>query len=681
VTVQRGFNLHGHTFRSLVAMSLAAGLLAAGAAGAAAAAPAAKTKVSAHATPSTAHIGSVLVVSGVVSPRGAGAASVQRLVGHSWRTIGHAKVSAKGAYTLSLRAPKTAASWTLRVVRPASKAISAGASAALHVRIVKAIYAVTATTAASVSAGQPIVVTGKVSPKATGTLWLQRLQGRTWLNFASTKLTNSSSYAIRTTRPAGSYRLRVVKAFSAKVAGGISRAATVTVTAVAAPVGPSVTTTSLPAASVNVAYTATLTASGGSAPYAWVVLSGSLPLGLTLSTAGVVSGKPTASATSRFTVAALDSAAKVATAALSLVVGPSPFLSHTVRGWGLNDLGQLGNGTTTPTPVNISVGVLGLTGVVSTAGGYKSGYAMRDDGTVWAWGSNGQGELGNGSLSDSDVPVQVAGLTDVTAIAVVYVTVLALKADGTVWAWGDGSHGALGSATITQSRVPVQVSGVTGVTAIAMAGATGYALKADGTLWAWGDNQYGELGDGSALPAADRATPGRVGSLAGVKAIAVGTRTAFALMSGGTVQAWGLGTEGELGNGGSLSSSTPVAVNTITGVTAIGAGENNGYAISGGNVWAWGANLSGQLGDGTVNPRNSPQPVPGQTGMSAVASDQATVYTLKSDGTVYACGAGANGQLGNGTSALSKTPVQVLGVTHAVGISAGYYQAYAVTTG
>jgi hypothetical protein len=679
VTVQRGFIRHGHAFRSLVAMSLATGLLTAGAASAAATAPAAKTRISAHAVPATVHVGSVVVVSGLVSPRGAGAASVQRLVGHSWRTIGHAKVSAKGAYTLSLRAPKTAASWTLRVARPASKTVQAGSSAAIHVHIVKAIYVVTAAAATPLSAGQPIVVTGKVSLKAAGTVWLQRLQGRTWVNLASTKLTSSSTYTIRTTRPAGSYRLRVVKAFSAKIAGGISSATTVTV--VAAPVRPSVTTTSLPAGSVNVAYTATLTAAGGSAPYAWVVQSGSLPPGLTLSPAGVLSGKPTVAATSNFTVAAVDSAAKAATAALSLVVGPSPFLSHTVRGWGRNDLGQLGNGATTPAPVNISVATLGLTGVVATAAGYNSAYAVRDDGSVWAWGGNDYGSLGDGLSAPSAIPVQVSGLTGVTAIAAGYQTVLAVKADGTVWGWGDGTHGALGAASITSSNVPVQVPGLTGITAVAVGSGSGYGLKADGTLWAWGNNQYGQLGGGGALPGTDRATPGRVGSLAGVKAIAVGSRTAFALMTGGTMQAWGLGAGGALGNGAPADSSVPVAVNTITGATAIGAGENNGYAIIGGNVWAWGGNSAGQLGDGTTIARNTPYQVPGESGMTAVASDQTTVYTLKSDGTVYACGAGIDGQLGNGTSAPSHMPVQVSGLTHAVGISAGYYQAYAVVTG
>ncbi|MGO8670646.1 MAG: choice-of-anchor tandem repeat GloVer-containing protein [Capsulimonadaceae bacterium] len=168
----------------------------------------------------------------------------------------------------------------------------------------------------------------------------------------------------------------------------------------------------------------------------------------------------------------------------------------TVWAWGDNSDGQLGNGTTTDS--NIPVQVTGLTGIVAVAGGGAHSLAVDSNGNVWAWGSNPNGELGDGSTMSSTVPVQVTGLTNIVAVAGGAESLsLALRADGTVWAWGLNAFGELGNGTTENSSVPVQVSGLAGVTAISAGFTHGLAIGPGGAVWGWGNNYQGELGIGS----------------------------------------------------------------------------------------------------------------------------------------------------------------------------------------
>lgn len=135
--------------------------------------------------------------------------------------------------------------------------------------------------------------------------------------------------------------------------------------------------------------------------------------------------------------------------------------------------------------------------VQTIAAGSGHTLALKNDGTVWAWGDNYYGQLGDGTTTERHAPVQVTGLAGVTAIAAGGGHTVALRNDGTVWAWGDNYYGQLGDATATESHTPVQVTGLSGVTAIAGGGAHTVALKSDGTVWSWGDNSYGQLSDGT----------------------------------------------------------------------------------------------------------------------------------------------------------------------------------------
>jgi len=232
----------------------------------------------------------------------------------------------------------------------------------------------------------------------------------------------------------------------------------------------------------------------------------------------------------------------------------------TVWAWGQNGAGQLGDGTTTnrKTPVR----VLELTDVVGVAGSNHS-LALKSDGTVWAWGYNNSGQLGDGTTTDRNTPVQVLGITGVVSIAAGTWHNLALKNDGTVWAWGYNNNGQLGDGTTTLRTTPVQVLGITGVVSIAAGSWHSLAFKNDGTVWAWGYNNYGQLGDGTTT---QRNTPVQVSGLTGIAGltgvvdIAAGYFHSLALKSDGTVWAWGSNSEGLLGNGYTTNSNTPVQV-------------------------------------------------------------------------------------------------------------------------
>src|SRR5918999_288403 len=176
---------------------------------------------------------------------------------------------------------------------------------------------------------------------------------------------------------------------------------------------------------------------------------------------------------------------------------PEPETFTTLTAWGYNGHGQLGNGTTTnhsSTPVQVS----DLVGVRDTAAGHSYSLALRDDGTVWAWGSNRLGQLGDGTITPSSTPVEVGNLDGVRDIAGGSLHSLALRNDGTVWAWGQNRSGQLGNDTTTPSSTPVEVkdpndpSGyLSGVHTIAAGHSHSLALKDDGTVWAWGDNRLG----------------------------------------------------------------------------------------------------------------------------------------------------------------------------------------------
>jgi alpha-tubulin suppressor-like RCC1 family protein len=286
----------------------------------------------------------------------------------------------------------------------------------------------------------------------------------------------------------------------------------------------------------------------------------------------------------------------------------------------------------------------GLIGVTAIAAGWYHTVALKNDGTVWAWGYNVFRQLGDGTTTDRTTPVPVNGLSDVRAIAAGGNHTLALRSDGTVWAWGLNGNGQLGDGSPGLRTTLVQVGGLSGVTAIAAGGYHSLALKSDGTVGAWGLNLDGQLGDGTTT---DHYTPVQVSGLSGVTAIATSLNHNLALQSDGSVRAWGYNQFGQLGDGTTAQRSAPVQVSGLSDVTAIAVGHYHSLAVkSDGSVHAWGDNQLGQLGDGTQTTRVLPRPVTGMGGVSTLAAGVYHSMALKGDGTVWTWGYNGFGELG-----------------------------------
>jgi alpha-tubulin suppressor-like RCC1 family protein len=242
--------------------------------------------------------------------------------------------------------------------------------------------------------------------------------------------------------------------------------------------------------------------------------------------------------------------------------------------------------------------------------------------------------------------------------------------------WGKNNLGQLGDNTYYDSKTPVSVVGLSGgVTALAAGASHTCVLLSDGTVQCWGDNFYGQLGYGAAGPGSTR--PQTVQALSEVTAIAAGSTHTCALLSSGTVQCWGSETYGQLGNGiaslNNLTSTKPVSVQGLGGVTAIAAGDGYTCALLwGGTVQCWGDNAVGQLGNPQLKPQPTPQTVPGLNGVTAIATGDAHTCALISGGTVQCWGDNTYGQLGIGVvGGNSSMPTNVVGPSGVVAIAAG----------
>jgi alpha-tubulin suppressor-like RCC1 family protein len=303
----------------------------------------------------------------------------------------------------------------------------------------------------------------------------------------------------------------------------------------------------------------------------------------------------------------------------------------TVKCWGATGIADtktpmtIDAGPLPPCPIITSTGaaemfgsspgtVPGLTGPTAITTGYgESDCALLVDGTVRCWGFDGDGELGNGTIEASDVlpPVAVSNLSGVTAIGNGPFHDCAVKSDGHVACWGANESGELGNGTTTASSVPVAVANLTNAIAVTANGPAGgpgcaacyaytCALLADSTVACWGESQDGETGGGATHLTATT-TPAPVLNLTGVKSIVAGEGHVFAVLSDGTLTAWGANRCGELGNGTTTHQPSPVHVSGIEHAVAVGSGQCHACALlADGGVDCWGDNGEGELGIGVL---------------------------------------------------------------------------------
>lgn len=328
----------------------------------------------------------------------------------------------------------------------------------------------------------------------------------------------------------------------------------------------------------------------------------------------------------------------------------------TVWTWGQNGSGQLGDGSTqtrlTPSAVP------GLIGIIAIAAGDTHSLALKSDGTVWAWGTGGR--VGDGTGTTRTSPVQVTSLSSIAAISARKQHSIALKSDGTVWTWGDNSWGELGDGTQTSRTSPVQVSSLSSViVAVAASAHFSLAVQFDGTVWGWGDGQFGTVGNGTTTT--PRTSPAEASSIVDQVAVDGASHTSFAWDASGVLSGWGTGSSGELATGTSvLSQTTPLAITAIPNIAALRGGASHVVAArTDGTAWAWGFNAQGQVGDGTTTTRLSPVALSGPEDVESLSANLNSSIAVSDDGRVWVWGDNADGRLGDGTTTGRLTPVQI----------------------
>lgn len=349
--------------------------------------------------------------------------------------------------------------------------------------------------------------------------------------------------------------------------------------------------------------------------------------------------------------------------------------------WGRNNNGQLGDNTTTNKSSPVQT-IAGGTNWSKVACGYRQTAAIKTDGTLWTWGRNSYGSLGDDTRTDRSSPVQTIALgTNWSSVSVGYREyIAATKTDGTLWLWGNnafiGISGWLGDNTSTPKSSPVQtVAGGTNWSSVYCGDKTTMAIKKDGTLWGWGDNTNGEIGDKTIYVPIPTIID-NVNNWASMTNNASYDNSIFmGAKTDGTIWVWGTNSYGQLGDNTIVSKFSPVQLPSgINSWSIISAGTQHTAGIqSDGSLWAWGRNIFGQLGDNTLTNKSSPIQIFSELlNWSAVSCGTSHSMGLKKDGTLWTWGANARGQLGINVSGTRSSPIQtVTGGTNWTSIYAG----------
>jgi len=323
--------------------------------------------------------------------------------------------------------------------------------------------------------------------------------------------------------------------------------------------------------------------------------------------------------------------------------------------WGRNNNGQLGIGTTggqqnSPQQVGLD------RNWQTISAGNSHNLAIKTTGTLWAWGRNGDGQIGIGSnASMFNSPQQIGTATNWSKISAGDEYCIALKTDGTLWTWGDNTYGQLGDNSIVDKNTPVQIGTATDWVQIAAGTDHTLALKSNGTLWAWGRNNVGQFG--TALPTSSL-VPIQIGSDTNWSKIVAGREHSIGIKTDNSYWVWGANTNGQFGNNSTTSSSTPIPITGFNNPIHISKGHQHSVVIKqGGTLWATGGNASGQLGNGN----NTQQTSEVQENTLAnnwifVSSKVSHTIAIKSNGDMYAWGANLFGQLGDGSASAKNTP-------------------------
>lgn len=331
-----------------------------------------------------------------------------------------------------------------------------------------------------------------------------------------------------------------------------------------------------------------------------------------------------------------------------------------VWAWGDNYQGQIGDGT--KNHAYHPVKVIGLTNIKAVAAGTDQSFAIGVDGTVWAWGYNGGGKLGDGTQITRTLPVKITALPEnsVKSISTGWGHTLAVMEDGTVWSWGNGQNGVLGDGTMESKKYPVQLLGLHDIKEVSAGFFSSLALQSNGDVWGWGKDLPGHVADGKYSN-----VPIKLESLSNITSLSTGLgRSHAGVDKEGRIWAWG---EGFFGMGKAseireIPELTGVSTeNPLTSIKAVSFGGSHAVALKNdGTVWIWGENKLGQLGNGSRESEFMAKQVAGVWDMQFVGAGQEFTIALRKDRTIWGWGQNYAGQLGLETGCnIYENPIQL----------------------